>query len=86
MATEEILVKRDATDIPFGFKLQGGADFSTPLSILQVTPNSIAERCGLREGDAIIKINQAETSWMEHARAKQELIRSGNEFILTVQR
>jgi hypothetical protein len=34
--SEVILMKRDRSDSPFGFKLQGGADFSIPLSILQV--------------------------------------------------
>ena len=41
--TEVIYIKRDNTEIPFGFKLQGGADFSTPLSILQVAC-SVAEK------------------------------------------
>ena len=93
--TEVIYIKRDNTEIPFGFKLQGGADFSTPLSILQVSilsslkrlqlsinlhfqvsDNSIAQRAGLRSGDAIVKINETETQWMDHARAKQEIIRT----------
>ena len=48
-----------------------------PLSILQITPNSIADKAGLKIGDAIIKINDQDTVWMEHNRAKMELIRSG---------
>ena len=68
------------------FKFKGGSDFAVPLSILQITPNSISDVAGLRPGDAILKINDVETSWMEHSRAKQELIRSGNEIKLTIQR
>ena len=59
------------------FFQKGGSDFKVPLSILQITENSIADRAGLKTGDAIIKINNQETSWMEHNRAKMELIRSG---------
>ena len=35
--TELIFIRRAKTDIPFGFKLQGGSDFSIPLSVLQVS-------------------------------------------------
>lgn len=83
---ELIHVKRDSTDVPFGFKIQGGSDFSVPLSILSVVSNSVAERCGLRVGDAILKINDVETSWMSHSQAKQEIIRAGNDFVLLVER
>ena len=108
---EVIFIKRETTDQPFGFKLQGifyhflkhalilikyssmkknktkgGADFSIPLSILQITPHSIADLAGLRPGDAITHINGVETNWMEHSRAKTELIRCGNDFKLTIER
>jgi hypothetical protein len=43
-----INLKRNSSNIPFGFKLQGGADFSIPLSVLQVTACSIADQCGLK--------------------------------------
>lgn len=113
---EIIHVKRDSTDVPFGFKIQGilflfgfisclvwfdkitltktkhvykkkgGSDFSVPLSILSIVPNSVADRCGLRPGDAITKINDVDVSWMDHGRAKTEIIRAGSEFYLTVER
>jgi hypothetical protein len=53
---------------------------------LKITENSIASVAGLRVGDAILKINDIELGLMEHSRAKQEIIRAGNEFYLTVQR
>ncbi|CAF1031168.1 unnamed protein product [Brachionus calyciflorus] len=83
---EKIHIKRDLKEIPFGFKIQGGSEFSIPLSVLQVTPNSVAERCGLRSGDAILEINGVQTSHMDHNQAKNELIKCGNEFFLTVKR
>ena len=80
------MIRRQATDIPFGFKLQGGTDFAIPLSILSVAPGSLAEQAGLRAGDAILKINEMDTDFMEHARAKTEVLRCGNDFTLTIQR
>ncbi len=53
---------------------------------MKITENSIASVAGLRVGDAILKINDIELGLMEHSRAKQEIIRAGNEFYLTVQR
>lgn len=112
--TEIVYIRREATDQPFGFKIQGtnwsdqikklkshdcwlrrlkyclsskgGSDFAVSLSILNIVPNSISDLAGLRPGDAILKINDVETGWMEHSRAKQELIRSGNEIKLTIKR
>ena len=59
---------------------------SVPLSVLEVTPGSIADQMGMRRGDAILKINDTETCWMEHYQAKMELIRSGNEIRLEIDR
>ncbi len=102
-----IRIKRNYPNEPLGFKIQGGQDFSIPLSVLgtlllksyafiylcygfklflEVTENSLADHVGLRPGDAIIKINNAETSWMEHNRAKQEIINAGDEVWITVVR
>jgi hypothetical protein len=58
-------------------KIKGGSDFKIPLSILQITANSIAEKAGLKIGDEIIKINDLDTKRMEHNRAKMELMRCG---------
>jgi len=56
------------------------------LIYLDVTQHSLAHQVGLRPGDAIIKINNVETSWMEHNRAKQEIVNAGDEVWLTVVR
>ena len=83
---EVILLKRHTANVPLGFKIQGGQDFSIPLSLLEVTPNSLADQVGLRPGDAILKIGNMDTTWMEHNRAKQEIMNAGNEFWLTIER
>ena len=56
------------------------------MSVLNITPKSISDLAGLRPGDAILKINDVQTSWMEHNRAKTEMIQSGNEIKLTIKR
>ncbi len=43
-----ICLKRNSSNIPYGFKMQGGADFSIPLSVLQVTACSVADQAGLK--------------------------------------
>ncbi|XP_064616925.1 PDZ and LIM domain protein 1-like isoform X3 [Liolophura sinensis] len=70
----------------WGFRLQGGVDFSTPLSIQVVQPNSVAERCGLQAGDAILKINNMPADTLAHDDAKAEIIRSGDEIHVYVAR
>lgn len=68
----------------WGFRLQGGVDFNTPLSVQVVQPKSVAERCGLRAGDGIISINNTNTDSLTHEQAKMEIIRSCNDIQLTV--
>jgi PDZ and LIM domain protein 5/6/7 len=81
-----VYVTRHSSDIPFGFKLQGGADFSIPLSILQVTPGSVSAHAGLQSGDRILQINDVDTSQLDHNKAKMEIYRAGNEVKLLVER
>lgn len=71
---------------PWGFRLQGGKDFSTPLSIQKVTNDSLAEKAGLQAGDAILKINDLSTEQLRHKEAQDAVVRAGNHFELTVQR
>jgi C-terminal processing protease CtpA/Prc len=40
----------------------------------------------LLAGDAILKINDQETSWMDHQKAKSQLQMQGNEINLTIER
>jgi len=89
MAELDIVVvrlKRNDTGTPWGFRLQGGKDFHTPLSVQKVTDRSIAKRSGLKEEDAILAIGKTKTENLEHEAAKMEIIRNGNELEFTVQR
>ncbi|XP_067672364.1 PDZ and LIM domain protein 3-like isoform X2 [Haliotis asinina] len=53
---------------------------------MMVQPNSVAERCGLRSGDGILRINAANTDSLTHENAKLEIIRSGNNISMLVAR
>ena len=83
---DKIHIRRESNDIPFGFKLAGGAEFSDPLHIASVAPHSIAEYSGLRPGDAVVEVNNIKIITLEHSLAKSEILRAGNEFTLTIVR
>ncbi|XP_025114384.1 PDZ and LIM domain protein 3-like isoform X1 [Pomacea canaliculata] len=81
-----IQLRRPDSATPWGFRLQGGVDFSTPLSVQVVQPNSVSEQCGLKAGDAILTINGVPSDQLTHEHAKQEIVRSGCEIDFLVQR
>ncbi|XP_053963232.1 PDZ and LIM domain protein Zasp isoform X4 [Anastrepha ludens] len=71
---------------PWGFRLQGGVDFATPLVVQKVNGGSLAESAGLIPGDAVLKINDVDVYNLRHKEAQDVVVRSGNNFVLTVQR
>ncbi|XP_012944395.1 PDZ and LIM domain protein 3 isoform X2 [Aplysia californica] len=82
----QLRLARPDSSVSWGFRLQGGIDFSTPLSIQSVQPNGVSERCGLKAGDAILAINNATSDAMTHDEAKAVIMRSGNEIYMLVER
>ncbi|ESO87182.1 hypothetical protein LOTGIDRAFT_183623 [Lottia gigantea] len=84
--TLSVHLMRPESGTSWGFRLQGGVDFSTPLSIQVVQPNSVAERSGLKAGDAILRINNTNADSLAHEDAKMEIVRSGNDIQLLIQR
>ncbi|XP_029159418.1 uncharacterized protein LOC114931480 isoform X6 [Nylanderia fulva] len=71
---------------PWGFRLQGGKDFGTPLIVQKVNTGSPAEAAGLKAGDAVIKVNTTDTYNLRHKDAQDVIVKAGNNFELTVQR
>ncbi|XP_067942466.1 PDZ and LIM domain protein 3-like isoform X1 [Watersipora subatra] len=82
----KVCLSRPNSSVSWGFRLQGGADFSTALSIQLVQPGSVAEQSGLQARDGILQINGAATETLDHETAKMEIIRAGNEIEFLVQR
>ncbi|CAO1420419.1 unnamed protein product [Diamesa serratosioi] len=71
---------------PWGFRLQGGKDFGTPLVIQKVNTGSIADKAGLQAGDAVVRINEADLYNLRHKDAQDAIVRAGTSFELIVQR
>ena len=51
-----------------------------------MNPNSISGHAGLKVGDAIVRIGKTDVTGFTHEQARGEMIRSGNEIELMVQR
>ncbi|XP_017120006.1 PDZ and LIM domain protein Zasp isoform X2 [Drosophila elegans] len=71
---------------PWGFRLQGGTDFAQPLLVQKVNAGSLSEQAGLQPGDAVVKINDVDVFNLRHKDAQDIVVRSGNNFVITVQR
>ncbi|XP_058829437.1 PDZ and LIM domain protein Zasp-like isoform X3 [Topomyia yanbarensis] len=70
----------------WGFRLQGGKDFSSPLVLQRVNGGSVADQAGLLPGDALVKVNNTEVFNLRHKEAQDVIIAAGNSFELTVSR
>ncbi|KAF6019020.1 PDLIM5 [Bugula neritina] len=86
MANITVVLNRGNGASPWGFRLQGGADFRSPLVVQRVNPRSIAEQSGLYVGDVIQEINGLQTSTMRHQEAQQTIINAGNRITLNISR
>ncbi|XP_055602938.1 PDZ and LIM domain protein Zasp isoform X14 [Uranotaenia lowii] len=71
---------------PWGFRLQGGKDFSSPLVLQRVNGGSVADQVGLMAGDALVKVNSTEVFNLRHKEAQDVIMGAGNSFELTVSR
>nr|XP_033782920.1 PDZ and LIM domain protein 7 isoform X3 [Geotrypetes seraphini] len=63
---------------PWGFRLQGGKDFSMPLSISRLSPGGKASLAGVAVGDWLLSIDGDNAGAMTHIEA-QNKIRSCSE-------
>ncbi len=52
----------------------------------QVNPGGVGDRCGLKAGDAVLRINDKPSDELEHEAAKYEILRSGNQVSMLIQR
>lgn len=87
MASGLVTVRLSRVDAaPWGFRLQGGKDFGTPLLIQKVNGGSLAEKAGLQVGDALIKVNNLEVFNLRHKDAQDAIVKAGNSFEVTLQR
>ncbi|XP_033500425.1 PDZ and LIM domain protein 4 [Epinephelus lanceolatus] len=71
---------------PWGFRLVGGRDFSTPLTISRVTPGSKAAQGDLCPGDTILAINGDSTELMTHMEAQNRIKTCTQQLTLNISR
>uniref|UniRef100_A0A8C3L9Q2 PDZ and LIM domain protein 7 n=1 Tax=Chrysolophus pictus TaxID=9089 RepID=A0A8C3L9Q2_CHRPC len=71
---------------PWGFRLQGGKDFSMPLSISRLTPGGKAAQAGVGVGDWVLYIDGESTGAMTHIEAQNRIRACGDRLCLTLSR
>lgn len=79
------LVRQDASE-PWGFRLSGGADSNTPLTIALVTAGSAAHRIGLQSNDEIVEIEDTSTEALTQQQAEQLINTPAVTLLMTVER
>ncbi|XP_021917230.1 harmonin isoform X2 [Zootermopsis nevadensis] len=84
MAEEIKLSKTD--DQPWGFRVTGGLDFGTPVTVIKVTASSLAELAGLKVGDMLLQANGQPLSFMTHHEYSKFLAEAGNFIELVIVR
>lgn len=70
---------------PWGFRLQGGKDFGSPLAISKITPGSKADLANVSPGDYILEINGYSAANMTHFDA-QDVVKNANELDILLER
>ncbi|XP_023169911.2 microtubule-associated protein futsch isoform X2 [Drosophila hydei] len=73
-------------NVPWGFRLVGGADYDYPLTVVKVAEGSIAEEAGLCVEDVIVRINDTAATPLTHDEAHRLIMSSGSVFYFGVQR
>lgn len=71
---------------PWGFRIQGGKDFGSPLSISKVTPGSKADMAKISLGDHILEINGDSTDSMTHFDAQDAVRRAGQNLDIVLEK
>ncbi|XP_030372141.1 uncharacterized abhydrolase domain-containing protein DDB_G0269086 isoform X2 [Scaptodrosophila lebanonensis] len=73
-------------NVPWGFRLVGGADYDYPLTVVKVIEGSIADEAGLRVEDVIVRINDTAAMPLTHEEANRIIMNSGSVFYFGVYR
>ncbi|CAH1390813.1 unnamed protein product [Nezara viridula] len=83
---EELHLERLNNRVSWGFRLTGGLDFGTPLSIIKVIGGSVAELGGVQVGDLVQEINGQQTKNFTHTDAQNCIAKAQNHLRLLVLR
>nr|XP_046262773.1 PDZ and LIM domain protein 7 isoform X5 [Scatophagus argus] len=69
---------------PWGFRLQGGKDFSMPLTVSRLTPGGKAAQAGVGVGDWVVSINETNAEDMTHVEAQNKIRAATDSLTLTL--
>uniref|UniRef100_A0A915HGH0 PDZ domain-containing protein n=1 Tax=Romanomermis culicivorax TaxID=13658 RepID=A0A915HGH0_ROMCU len=88
MTAETAIIKMSRLDctVPWGFRLQGGKDYMSPMIINRIIQGGLAEKSGLREGDFLIEILKKSTDQMSHCEAQELIMSCSNDLEMKVER
>ncbi|XP_054647898.1 PDZ and LIM domain protein 7 isoform X3 [Dunckerocampus dactyliophorus] len=71
---------------PWGFRLQGGKDFSMPLTVSRLTPGGKAAQAGVGVGDWVVSIDDLNSEDMTHVEAQNKIRAASDSLALTLNR
>ncbi|KAG7464854.1 hypothetical protein MATL_G00170050 [Megalops atlanticus] len=71
---------------PWGFRLQGGKDFSMPLTVSRLTPGGKAAQAGVGVGDWVVSIGDSNAEDMTHVEAQNKIRAATDSLTLTLSR
>ncbi|XP_058271367.1 PDZ and LIM domain protein 7 isoform X3 [Hemibagrus wyckioides] len=71
---------------PWGFRLQGGKDFSMPLTVSRLTPGGKAAQAGVGVGDSVVSIGDSNAEEMTHVEAQNKIRAAVDSLSLTLNR
>nr|ACM41859.1 PDZ and LIM domain 7 [Epinephelus coioides] len=69
---------------PWGFRLQGGKDFSMPLTVSRLTPGGKAAQAGVGVGDWVVSISDTNAEEMTHVEAQNKIRAATDSLTLTL--
>uniref|UniRef100_A0A3Q2XG76 PDZ and LIM domain protein 7 n=1 Tax=Hippocampus comes TaxID=109280 RepID=A0A3Q2XG76_HIPCM len=71
---------------PWGFRLQGGKDFSMPLTVSRLTPGGKAAQAGVGVGDWVVSIDDLNAEDLTHVEAQNKIRAASDSLTLTLNR
>ncbi|KAK0136232.1 PDZ and LIM domain protein 7 [Merluccius polli] len=71
---------------PWGFRLQGGKDFSMPLTVSRLTPGGKAAEAGVGVGDWVVSIGEINAEDMTHVEAQNQIRAATDSLSLSLSR
>jgi len=80
-------LKREESDIPWGFRMIGGSDQQQQqFSLQKITPGSLAAKAGLEPGDVVFIVNDQPLAGLTHCDACEVVNSCGDDLKMRIKR